>query len=123
MIWTRLRWRYWRDVFRRRDLERGMDEELRAHIALETQQRIERGESPGEARRSALRDLGSLDLVKEASRDAWTWLWVDRLIQDLRFAFRQLRKNPGFAIAATLILGVGVGATSAIFTVVNTIIL
>jgi predicted permease len=123
MIWNRLRWRYWRDVFRRRDLEREMDEELRVHIALETQQRIERGESPKEARTSALRGLGGIDTVKEASRDAWSWLWVDRLIQDLRFAFRQFRKNPGFAIAATLILGIGIGATSAIFTVVNTIIL
>ena len=123
MIWNRLRWKYWRDIFRRRDLERDMDEELRAHIALETRQRIDRGESPNEARTSALRDLGSLDRVKEASRDAWTWLWVERLVQDLRFAFRQFRKNPGFAIAATLILGVGIGATSAIFTVVNTIVL
>jgi putative ABC transport system permease protein len=123
MIWNRLRWKYWRDIFRRRDLERDMDEELGAHIALETQQRIDRGESPNEARTSALRDLGSLDRVKEASRDAWTWLWVERLVQDLRFAFRQFRKNPGFAIAATLILGVGIGATSAIFTVVNTIVL
>jgi predicted permease len=123
MIGRRLQWRYWRDVFRRRDLEREMDEELRAHIALETQQRIERGESENEARTSALRDLRSIDLVKEASRDAWNWQGVDRLIQDLRFACRQFRKNPGFTIAATLILGVGIGATSAIFTVVNTVIL
>jgi putative ABC transport system permease protein len=122
MIWNRLQWRYWRDVFRRRDLERDMDEELRAHIVLETQQRIDRGESPVEARTSALRDLGSLDMVKEASRDAWTWQGIDRLVQDLRFACRQFRKNPGFTISATLILGVGIGATSAIFTVVNTII-
>jgi hypothetical protein len=64
----RLRWRYWRDIFRRRDLEREMDEELRAHIALETQQRIDQGESPSEARTSVLRELGSLDRVKEASR-------------------------------------------------------
>ena len=97
MNWNRLRWRYWRDIFRRRDLEREMDEELRAHIALETQQRIDRGESPNEARTSALRDLGSLDSVKEVARDAWSWQWADRLIQDLRFACRQFRRNPGFA--------------------------
>jgi MacB-like periplasmic core domain len=100
-----------------------MDEQLRAHVALETQQRIDRGESPDEARTSALRDLGSLDRVKEASRDAWSWQWADRLMQDLRFACRQFRKNPGFTIATTLILGIGIGATSAMFTIVNTIIL
>ena len=120
---TRFRWRYWIDIFRRRDLERDMDEELRAHVALEIQQRIERGESPEEARTSALRDLGSIDTVKEAARDAWSWQWADRLIQDLRFACRQFRRNPSFTIAATSILGIGIGATSAIFTVVNTVIL
>src|SRR5215470_1370507 len=123
MNWNRLRWRYWRDILRRRDLEREMDEELRAHVALETQERIDRGESPAEARTSALRDLGSVDAVKEAARDAWNWQGIERWIQDLRFACRQFRKNPGFTVAATLILGIGIGATSAIFTVVNTIIL
>lgn len=123
MNWPRLRWRYWIDVFRRRDLERDMDEELRAHVAAETQRRIDRGEPPDQARMAALRDLGSIDMVKEASRDFWTWQSVERLIQDLRFACRQFRRNPGFTIAAVSILGVGIGATSAIFTVVNTIIL
>lgn len=123
MNWMRFGWRYWRDILRRRELERDMDEELRAHIALETRRRIDFGEAPDEARTSALRSLGSIDMVKEASRDAWTWQEVDRWIQDLRFACRQFRRNPGFTIAAILILGIGIGATSAIFTVVNSIIL
>jgi len=86
MNWGRFRWRYWIDLFRGRQLEQDLDEEIRAHIALEMQQRIDKGESTDEARTAALREVRSITLVKEATRDAWAWRTVERIMQDFRYA-------------------------------------
>jgi putative ABC transport system permease protein len=110
--------KFWRQ---RKDAE--LDAEIRNHLDEAIRDRIARGESPDEARANALREFGSVALVKEVTREMWGWTWLERLIQDLRFGLRMLMKTPVFTLAAVLSLAISIGATSAIFSVVNGVVL
>ncbi len=112
-----------RMLFRRPQFDADLDEEMRLHRELREQEEIERGLSPKEAHYAAQRRFGNDLVLREESRDMWGWNWLETMISDARFALRQLRRNPGFATAAVLTLAMGIGTTTALFTVVHSVLL
>jgi hypothetical protein len=108
-----------RSLLASRRVEHELDEEMRHHLERQVDENLAAGMSPEEARYSALREFGSVDQRKEECRDARGLAFVDSLSQDLRYALPILRKNPGFTVVALLSIGLGVGANSAMFSLVD----
>src|ERR1700760_1932919 len=112
-----------RNLFRRTLVESQLDEELQAYVTLLTDEKKASGMPAAEARRAALVELGGVTQVKQAVRETRAGRDFDSLIQDIRFGWRMLKRSPSFTLAAIISLGLGMGATTAIFSAVYSLLI
>ena len=100
-----------------------LDEEMEAHRRMAMEDHQARGAGEEEARAAVSREMGNGPLARDVTRETWGWLWLERLLQDVRYALRQLKRSPGFATAVIGTLALGIGAATAMFTVVDHVLL
>jgi putative ABC transport system permease protein len=110
-------------LFHRSQVNQELEAEIRAHLAIDISERIAAGATPEQARYAALREFGNVSLIEEVTRQTWGFAWLPSIAQDFRFALRSLFKSPAFSILAIVALAIGIGATAAIFTVVDGVLL
>lgn len=108
---------------RRSRVDEELAEEMRLHMDLRAARLRQQGVEANDAARAARRRFGNTTVIRETSRDSWGWRWLEESLQDLRFGVRMLARTPGFAAIVVLTLGLGIGATTAIFNVVNGVLL
>jgi hypothetical protein len=106
---------------KKRDAE--LTRELQSDLELEEEEQRERGLSPEEARYAARRAFGNPALIREQTRAVWTWKWLEQLVRHLKYGARTLFRSPGFSIVSVLVMALGIGATTSLFTIVRAVLL
>src|SRR5277367_4290184 len=110
-------------LFRRQAETARLNDELQFHLDQQVRENIAQGLSPEEARTATLRMFGNPALVRDQSRSSWSWNWLEKFVRNLRYAVRRLTRSPGFAFTAILVMGLGIGATTSLFTIVRAVLL
>ncbi len=111
---------FWRGFAARKS---ELDEEIATHRRMAIADRMARGETEEQARQETEREMGNMPLAKDVTRETWGWVWLERLGQDIRYALRQIKRSPGFAVTVIGTLALGIGAAAAMFTVVDHVLL
>src|SRR5215472_13274560 len=123
MHWARQFWMRLQTLFRRDHLAQDLDDEIRFHLDEQIAENIAAGMNKEEARHAALRSFGNPSLLKEDARETWGWVWLEQIVQDARYGFRMLRRSPLFTVVAVLTLAFGIGANTAIFSLMDQVLL
>src|SRR5277367_2113431 len=100
-----------------------LQDELQFHLEQQIEENVAAGMGPEEARLAALRMFGNPTALRDQARETWGWLWLELLLRDLRYGVRTLARTPGFTVLAILVMGLGIGANVALFTVVRSVLL